>query len=234
MTKIICIANRKGGTGKSTTAFNTAFMYALKKKKVLLIDLDSQCNLTTLCKAEPGTLEDFRGLKITALNSFIDLLPGSKKFPILENEINNMINRNAFLKKEIILQVKNRGYDFIIFDTSPSFSILNINAFYCSDYILTICNPDIFSLDGLNDMKEIVSEIRELNPALKMKIVLNDFNKERRFYKDLKPLLIQDPHFSGVEIPSREFVNTCNAEKRPALENPDIYMAFDKLSGVIV
>ena len=83
-------------------------------------------------------------------------------------------------------------------------------------------------------MKEILTEIKEFNPGLIFKIVLNDFAGNRKFYKDLEPLLRDDENFSGVEIPSREYVNTCNTLKKPALENPDILTAFTKFSDVVL
>lgn len=230
--KVICIANRKGGTGKTTTAFNLAFTLALKKKKVLLVDLDSQCNLTKLSGMDSISLEDFRAVKTHPLNAFIEILPGSKSFPILENEINNLVDRNSFLKEEIIPKAGN--YDFIILDTSPSFSILNINAFNVADYVLGICNPDYFSMDGLNDMRAILSQIKKFNPGLIFKIVLNAFTGKRKMYKALEPILEKDADFSGVEIPSKEYVNIQNALKRPSIEHTDILEAFNKLSEVIL
>lgn len=230
--KIICIANRKGGTGKTTVCYNLAFTLALKKKKVLLIDLDSQCNLTTLSGTEPISLDDFRAVKTQSLNPFIDILPGSKSFPVLENEINNLVNRNSFLKKEIIPKAGN--YDFIIFDTSPSFSILNINAFVISNFIIGIFNPDKFSLEGLKDLKEILSEIKEFNPNLIFKTILNDYAGKRKIYKNLELLLKDNEDFTGIEIPSREYVNICNTLQKPAIDNTDIYTAFNKLSEAVI
>ncbi len=231
MGKILTIANRKGGTGKTTASFNLAWTLALNKRRVLLVDLDSQCNLTSLCNAEPLDLETWKAARITGLNAFIDLLPGSKRFGILENEISNAVNRNGYLKKEIIPKLS--GYEFIIMDTSPSFSILNLNAFMVSDFVFAVINPDRFSLEGLKDMREIIGEVREFNADLKFRIVLNDYAAERIFYKDLRPILKKDPEFSGVEIPSREIVNRNNALRRPSVDTPDILNAFSKLVEVI-
>jgi chromosome partitioning protein len=230
--KKIVIANRKGGTGKTTTAFNLAFTLAMKKKKTLLIDLDSQCNLTSLSGTEPISLDDFRAVKIQNLNQFIDILPGSKAFPILENEINNLVNRNAYLKKEIIPKTGN--YDFIIMDTSPSLGIMNLNAFMIADYVFGIMNPDKFSLDGIKDLKEILSEIKEFNPGLIFKTVLNAFAGKRKIYKNLEPLLKENAEFTNIEIPDREHINICNTLNKPAIDNADIYSAFNKLSEVIL
>lgn len=230
MSKIIVIANRKGGVGKTTTVFNLAWTYALQKKKVLLIDMDSQCNLSKLSGAEPISLEDFKAVKIKTINQFMDILPGSKAFPVLENEINNLVDRNSFLKDEILPKIGN--YDFIILDTSPSFSILNINCFMIANYVFGICNPDYFSLDGLQDMKEILKQILKFNPALVFKIVLNHYAGKRKIYKALEPVLEKDADYSGVQIPSREYVNIQNTLRKPSIEHEDILQAFTKLSEV--
>lgn len=229
--KIITIANRKGGTGKSTTCFNLCYSLALNKQKVCLIDLDSQANLSLISKVNPISLDDFKECKIIQLNKFIDILPATKKFPILENEINNLIDRNSYLKNEIIPKLQ--GYDYIIIDTSPSFSILNINAFFVSDTILIVINPDYFSLSGLVEMQDIINQIKAINNKIDYKIILNKFSKDRKFLKDLLPNLTKLNNYTGIHIPNRQAFIDNSALFRPSIDIPEIKQEYNKIMELI-
>ena len=229
--KIITIANRKGGVGKTTSSYNLAFSLALENYKVCLLDLDSQANLSLLCKTDPISLEDFKDGKIIKLNKQIDILPATKRFSILENEINNLIDRNAYIKNEIIPKLQ--GYDFVIIDTSPSFSILNINAFFISDTILIIINPDYFSLSGLVEMQDIINQIKAINNKIEYKVILNKFSKDRKFLKDLMPSLSKLENYTDIHIPTRQAFIDNSALFRPTLEIPEIQLEYNKIMELI-
>lgn len=229
--KIITVANRKGGTGKSTVAYNLGFTYALNKKRILFIDLDSQANLSMLAKQEPLSLEDFKNCEIKMVNSQIDILPATKRFSILENEINQMIDRNSYLQEEILSQIS--GYDYIIIDTPPALNILNINAFCVSDLIHIIVNPDYFSLSGLVEMKEIIAQIKKINPKLEYKISLNAFMKNRHFGSKIVEVLGKDPAYTGIQIPHRQHIIDSSARREPSIELEAIFTPFKELSEVI-
>ena len=122
--KVVTIANRKGGTGKTTAAYNLGFIYALKGNRVCFVDLDSQANLTLLCAKETISLENFKNVEIEGVNKNVDILPATKRFSMLENEINELIDRNVYLKTNIL--PKFQEYDYLIIDTPPALNILNI------------------------------------------------------------------------------------------------------------
>ena len=230
MNKIITIANRKGGTGKSTVAYNLAITYALDKKKVLLIDLDSQANLSMLASVEPLSLEDFKSCSIKPMNSYIDILPATKRFSILENEINQMIDRNSYLQNEILSNVS--GYDYVIIDTPPALNILNINAFCVSDMVHIVVNPDYFSLAGLVEMKDIINQVKPINPKLQYRITLNAYIKNRHFGGKIVEALNNDPNYTGIQIPHRQHIIDSSARKEPSIEVPDIYEPFKALAAI--
>lgn len=230
--KIITIANRKGGTGKSTVSFNLGYTYALNKKKVLFIDLDSQGNLSLLNNVPTIGIETWKQIDPYEINEYISILPATKLFKQLENEINQLIDRNSYLKNEVLKNLKNL-YDYIIIDTPPELSILNVNAFCISDMVHIIINPDYFSLSGLVEMKDILSQIKTINPILNHKIVLNGYVKNRNFTVEIDRALSQEPEYSGVEIPHRQHIIDCSALKKPAIDLNDIYNPFLKLSEVI-
>lgn len=228
--KIITIANRKGGTGKTTCAYNLAWTYAVNKKKVCLIDLDSQANLSMLCKVDPISLDDFKKCELFEMNEYMDILPATKSMPMLENEIQQMFDRYSFIKDSILPKLQ--GYDYIIFDTSPSLSIVNINAFMVSDNVHVIINPDTFSYAGLVEMKEIIEQVRTKNTDLKYSIVLNGHTKNRKLTGALDSNLEKDKAFSGITIPNRQHIIDSIARKKPAIDKQDIKDPFFQLAEI--
>lgn len=229
--KIITIANRKGGTGKSTVCFNLGFTYALENRRVLFIDLDSQGNLSMLAKQEPISLEEFKDLSIRPINKMIDILPATKRFNALETEIQQLLDRNSYIRTEIIDRIG--VYDYVIIDTAPSLNILNINAFCVSDLVHIVVNPDFFSLAGLVEMREILGQIRAINPKLEYKITLNAFVKNRNFSGEVIEALKKDPNYTGIEIPHRQHVIESSALRQPAIELEEIHKPFKLLAGII-
>jgi len=230
--KIITVANRKGGTGKSTTAFNLGYTYALEKKKVLFLDLDSQANLSLLCNVDPLSLEDFKEGKIYKLNDYINILPATKRMNMLENEINQMIDRNTYLKTDLLPKLGN-DYDYVIIDTPPALNILNINAFCVSDMIHIVVNPDYFSLAGLVEMEDIINQIKGINPKLDHRIILNGYVKNRNFTEDVIQKLGLKPEYTGIEIPNRQHIIDCSALKKPAISQADILEPFQKIGALV-
>ncbi len=232
--KIITVANRKGGTGKTTTAYNLAFSLALKQKKVCLLDLDTQSNLTLISKVQPVSIDDFKDCSIVSMNDYIDILPSSKEFNILENEINNMIDRNSYLKNFILPKIQNHTkYDYLIIDTSPSFSILNINAFCISHTALIIINSDFFSVSGLNEIIHVIEQVKEINKKLDYKIVLNNFVKNRKYFESLEPILNDIPNYTAIKIPSRQAFIDNSSLYKPTIDIDDVAIEYDKICEVI-
>lgn len=233
MSKIISVANRKGGVGKTTVTYNLGFTYALQGKKVLFVDLDSQCNLSLVCDVEPVSLEEFKKGTIFEVNKQIDILPGTKFFDQLKDEINREIDRNTFLQKKV-LNGKLDSYDYVIIDTPPALDILNTNAFIMSDFINVVINPDYFSLSGLQEMKTIISQVQGLNPKLEYGIILNSYTgKERNVNKSLDKILEKEECFTGIRIPTRQHVITQSINKKPAITIDEIKKPFDLISGLV-
>lgn len=229
--KTIAIANRKGGVGKTTVAYNLGAVYALAGHRVCFVDLDSQANLSSLCGTEPSSLDSFKATHVIDLSDRLAILPASKSFPILENEINQLIDRNGYLRARILPHLST--FEYVIIDTAPSLSILNINALCVADMVYIVVNADSFSLGGLVEMREILDQVRTINTSLEYRIILNAAIKGRRLTEAALSALRKEPGYLGIEIPNRQHFVDSNALRKPALDMPDIMEPFQKLAGEI-
>ncbi|KAF2955202.1 ParA family protein [Marinitoga sp. 38H-ov] len=173
MAKVIVFANRKGGSGKTTLAFNLANIF----KNSLLIDFDSQAHSTVYAGINPfevkyGIYEmiidylntgKYKDKKLNVHN--IDIIPSNQNLSALEVELAHYNERN-FVLKDFLIDFHNK-YDYIFIDTPPSLGLLTINALNASDYLLIPVKSDFLSLVGLSQMMEIYYKVNIENPSLK-------------------------------------------------------------------
>ncbi len=162
---IIAIANHKGGSGKTTTSINLGVALANLDKKVLLIDLDPQGNLSYSLGIDenlPTIFDVFTGekeIKDVVVNcEGADVIPANMDLADIELSIQSVENR-LFVLKEIIDPIKDQ-YDFIIIDCSPSKSLLTINALVLADKVISTILLDVLSLQGLNQINKTVNEVK--------------------------------------------------------------------------
>ncbi|MFC1804772.1 AAA family ATPase [Candidatus Omnitrophota bacterium] len=188
--RIISITNQKGGCGKTTTATNLAACLATNDRRVLLIDLDPQSHATlglgvesemsvynVLSKSTPkrAKLKDI----IKGVGKNFDLAPSSVILSALEQELTGEIGREARLRET--LDGFNTNYDYILIDCPPNLGILTINAIRASGEIIIPVEASRFSLEGLNQLKEIINLIQErLNHKVKQRILLTNFDSRLR------------------------------------------------------
>ena len=229
--KTIVVANRKGGVGKTTVAYNLGAAYSVAGNRVCFLDLDSQANLSTLCRVEPSSLERFKAAQVVDLSGYLSIVPASKAFPMLENEVNQLIDRNGYIRTQILPRLAD--FDYCIIDTAPGLSILNINALCAADMVHIIVNADSFSLAGLVEMREILDQVKTINPGLEYRIILNAAMKGRRLTDAALTALRNEPGYSGIEIPNRQHFADSNALRKPAIDSADILGPFQKLVGEI-
>lgn len=168
--KIISLVNHKGGVGKTTSAVNLAAALALKGKKVLLIDLDSQASATVHMGVDPDSLsqtvtdvmiEDTTAEEVilAAKTPGLHLLPADESLAQANVILAPEVGRESRLKHR--LQNLNNRYDFAFIDCPPSLSLLTINAIVASQYTLIPVSPDFLSLKGLAQLQGILEKIRE-------------------------------------------------------------------------
>ena len=177
-TVILCIANQKGGVGKTTTAINLAAALSLLNKKVLLIDLDPQGNATMgsgINKSEQsinlyqvliGTAAIKDAIKYSTEAKY-DVLPSNRDLSGAEIDLVEMPDRNLRLKNA--LSAIQTEYDFILIDCPPTLSLLTLNGLACANGVIIPMQCEYFALEGLSDLVNTIKRVhRSLNSNLQL------------------------------------------------------------------
>ena len=182
MSKVLAIANQKGGVGKTTTSVNLAASLNVTRKNVLLIDLDPQGNATMGSGIDKNALEKsvydllaqeagFDEVVARPEEAGYDLLPANGDLVAAEVDLITGENRETRLR-QIVEAVKQR-YDFVVIDCPPSLNMLTINALAAADGVVIPMQCEYYALEGLSALMDTISTIKDrLNPGLKIEGIL--------------------------------------------------------------
>ena len=177
-TRIIAFVNQKGGVAKTTTCLNVAAALATKGKRVLLIDLDPQGNLTSSVgindlEEYAATYElltqnaDIADLIIDNVNGLYDVVPTDIRLALAEMELVTKLGRESILKRQ--LSAVQDAYDYVLIDCPPNLGMLTLNTLTtCNEYIIPL-QAEYLALKGLVMLQKTIEEVKqELNPRLSL------------------------------------------------------------------
>jgi len=237
--KIVTIANQKGGVGKSTTADFLAEGLALKGKRALLVDLDSQQSITLTAGADPDSPTSYELMlgqasakqAVQKREGRSDILPASRSLALLDTELTGA-GRERRLRGalEPILD----AYDYVVLDTPPSLGIVTLSALTAADLLVIPAQADLYSLQGISQLYETVEAVRgHTNQALELAGILLTRHQPRTILsRDMSEAAAQAAEAMGTFL-YKAFIREGVAVKEAQASQESIYAYAPKSKAAL-
>ncbi len=210
MATVIAVANQKGGVGKTTTTANLGAALALRGRRVLLVDLDPQGNLTSAFGLEKDVQQTVaeslldRRVPLPVLRvsngwseapDCLAVVPATVELAATEAQLINKLGRELRLRDQLL--ALEDAYDYVMIDTPPSLGTLTINALVAATRVIIPTEARFFSLQGLQKLEESIEEILYLNPRLEvLGILLSKFDRRLKEERQVADYLRRRWHVS--------------------------------------
>ena len=221
MPTVICVANQKGGIGKTTTATAVASILNEKGHPTLIIDSDLQCNTTDTYRAS------FEGVE-TLYDVLLDDKPANINDVIQHTEMGDIVAADPLLREadsklstkgiagyKVLKKAlsKLRGYEYVIIDTAPSINMMLRNVLTASDYIVIPMTADRYGFQGLYELNISIRDAEELNENLKIAgVLLVRFNKRTILAREVRETLEREAEEMGTKL-FNTTIRECNNVK---------------------
>ena len=235
LTRIIAVANQKGGVGKTTTAVNLAACLAEKRKKVLLVDCDPQGNASSGFGIDKSALEQtiyhvlINGAHIQEVirptEYRVDVLPANIELAGAEVELVTAISRETRLKRA--LEPVQDRYDYILIDCPPSLGLLTLNSLAAADSVLMPIQCEFYALEGVSQLMNTIDLVRSnLNPQLEIEgVVMTMYDSRTR----LAEQVVAEVREAFGDVVYRTMIpRTVRLSEAPSYGQPILY--YDKRS----
>ena len=257
---IIVFSNQKGGVGKTTTALNLGSFLAEKGKKVLLVDLDPQSNLTSgigysIHEKESDTIpekpkhktvydvlignKEFSEVFVSTQIENLFLVPAGIELAGAEIELVSLMSRETILRRKI--QNVRNDFDYILLDCPPSLGLITINALTAAEQLIIPVQCEYFALEGLGQLIKTFNIVRKnLNPTLELRgVVLTMFDSRTRLSKEIVAEVknfFKDKVFNTI-IPRNVRLSESPSYGKPITlydKSSEGYKAYEKLAKEVL
>lgn len=244
-TVVICFANNKGGSGKSTTCCNVGYSMASEGKRVLLIDGDMQMNLTLSFFDDETSLNFARGgdnlytaiKEQRDLTSYIrkteyeglDLIPSSTLMSGIEFDLFTKWQRE-FILRQGLEKIRSAGtYDYILIDSPPTLGCWVMNILCASDYLIIPVEASPWGLFGLANMFEFCEQVRKISPSLTiLGVAVTKVNERKNYFRQTMEVLADMESERGIHL-FRNYVRVDSSIEH-AQDDSKPVMAYKKAS----
>ncbi|AHM57514.1 chromosome partitioning protein ParA (plasmid) [Peptoclostridium acidaminophilum DSM 3953] len=201
-TKVVSIANNKGGSGKTSVVAGLGYALAEKGYKILFVDGDAQFNLSYSLgmNLSPENSLNHAIINENSLMGYIqrtaydnmDIIVSDFDMALIEMKLFTKVMRESVMRKILEPVVEAGIYDFILIDTNPTLGILNFNILNASDYVIIPVELSSFGIIGLNTIKNYINEIRTFNRNLELAgVLMNKVDKRESITDDAQDVLEQ-------------------------------------------